>query len=139
MGKHKNMTFVFTSLLSTSFGWLNRAIGSFNTIMFELAATIPNLRFFDAHQVLMSRPISTSGSNIPVIRSDGDGIHITFAARKLVTTELVKGLDIIACHREGVPVSDHLHHWKWPLRPSYVCKLNRDWSKFGDSIVRGKG
>ena len=44
--KHKKTTFVFTSLLSTSFGWLNRAIGSFNTIMFELAATVPNLKFF---------------------------------------------------------------------------------------------
>ena len=107
--------------------------------MFELAATVPNLKFFDAHQVLMSRPISSSGSTVPVIKSDGDGVHITFAARKLVTTELVKGLDVIACHREGVPVSDRLHHWNWPLRPLYVYKLNTDWSKFGNIIVTGKG
>jgi hypothetical protein len=137
--KHKNTSFVFTSLLSTKHEWLNRAVGSFNRYMYELAAEVPNLTFFDTHQVLLRSSLSMPWSRTPVIRPNDDGIHITFEARKLATTQLVNGLEVIVSQREGRPVSDRLHGWHWPLRPCFAHKVTSDWNKFGGAIVREKG
>ena len=74
-----------------------------------------------------------------VIRPNDDGIHITFEARKLVTTQLVNGLDVIVSQREHRPVTDRLHGWRWPLRSSFAQKMSLDWSKLGGAIIREKG
>ena len=137
--RNRNTNFVFTALLSTSHGWLNRAIGSFNRYMFELAAELPNLAFFDSHQVLMSNPISRGTSKTPVLRPNADGVHITFDARKLVTTQLINGLNIIAAGREGRQVSNRLHGWNWPLRPAYLALVDSNWRKYGSAIAKSKG
>ena len=118
---NKNTTFVFNSILHTSHGWLNEAIDTFNGIMFNVSLNVCNFTFFDSHSVLVSSPISKprSASNVGVIAKDDDGVHITFAARRLITDQLVNGLHMLACGREGKHVTDRVHGWTWPLRREY--------------------
>ncbi len=119
-----NTTFVFTSILSTAHGWLNGAIGAFNRHMFELSTKVPNLTFFDSHHVLVNSPITSVRSRTSVIVPGGDGVHITFDARKLVTDELINGLSAIARGVDGKLSNDvGLCRWRWPLRPAYRCML----------------
>jgi len=127
--KHQGTSFVFTALLSTAHGWLNKAAASFNRYMFDLSTRVPNLSFFDSHQVLLSSPLSRPRSRVPVIRSDGDGVHITFDARRLVTSQLVNALDIIVASREHKSLPDRLYGWNWPLRTAFTSKPNSRWGK----------
>ena len=123
---NKNTTFVFNSILSTSHEWLNDAIDSFNRIMFDVSLRVSNFSFFDSHAVLLDSPISgpRSARNVGVIDKDDDGIHITFVARRLVTDQLVNGLHMLACGREGKPVTDRVHGWVWPLRRQFWDLVN---------------
>ena len=118
--KHKNTTFVFLSILSTGYDWLNTAVSRFNEYMFDLAAKIPNLLFFDSHQVILSSPLCRLGARYTVLRRDGDGVHITFDARKIITNELVRGIEAIAAGREGKHVNSR--GWMWPIRQNFVRK-----------------
>ena len=135
---HKNTNFVFTSLLSTAYDWLNVAIGSFNRFMFKLAAELPNLAFFDSHQILLSSPMSRSNSKTLVLQPNADGVNITFEARKLVTSQLINGLDVIVAGRESRPVNHRLFGWKWPLRLSFLSMVDRTLTVFGGGIARAK-
>ena len=119
-GKHKNTTFVFMSILSTGYDWLNTAVSRFNEYMFELAAKVPNLLFFDSHQVILDSSLCRPGARYTVLRRDGDGVHITFEARKLVTNQLVRGIESIAAGREGKHVGSR--GWRWPIRQNFVRK-----------------
>ena len=77
--------FVFNSiLLSRQYPWLNREIDQFNHYMYELACDIPNLFYFDSHNLLRLSNIQKR-----VWLSSGNGIHITLDAKKLVARELV--------------------------------------------------
>ena len=51
---YSNTMFVFSSVLHTKHKWLNAVIDCFNQIMFELSATVPNLRFLDTHKAIRS-------------------------------------------------------------------------------------
>ncbi|MCP4259052.1 MAG: hypothetical protein GY774_16325, partial [Planctomycetes bacterium] len=136
--RNRDTTFVFTALTSTAYGWLNRAIGSFNRIMFDLATQLPNMAFFDTHQVLLRSPISKPWSRVPVLRPNDDGVHLTFEARRLVTSQLINGLGVIVLGREGRPVEDRLHGWNWPLRYAYyVSSLPTGRSKFSTFVKKG--
>lgn len=118
---NKHTTFVFNSILHTSHDWLNDAIDNFNRIIFDVSLKVSNLTFFDSHSVLLNSSISgpRSQHNVGVLAKDDDGIHITFEARRLVTDQLVNGLHMLACGREGRHVTDRVHGWNWPLRREY--------------------
>ena len=117
--KYRSTTFVFSSILSTGRGGLNAAVGEFNKVMFELCTRVPNMAFFDSHSVVLSNGMSSPSSRVKVIRPDGDGIHISFDARRLITDQLVNGVELLARRREGLTASGRLQGWQWPLRPSY--------------------
>ena len=124
--KHKHTSFIFTSILSTNHQWLNNAIGRFNKFMSDLANEVSNMSFFDSHHVLLNSSFSTPWSRVPVIRSDGDGIHITFEARKLITNQLVNGLEVIVADRECRTVPVRLQGWTWPVRFNFRHRLRTD-------------
>ena len=58
--------------------------------------------FFDSHHVLLDSSLTKPWSKVPVIRSDGDGIHITFEARKLIMNHLVNGLELMVADGSSV-------------------------------------
>ena len=120
--QNPHTTFIFSALLHTKFAWLNKACSDFNDMMFELATSVPNLSFFDAHEVLTSA-ISSAPLPFRVINPDDDGIHITFKARRVVTDQLANGVEYIASKREGVQIS-RLQGWHWPLRAQYRHKFH---------------
>ena len=120
--KHKHTSFIFTSILSTNHRWLNNAIGQFNKFMSDLASEVSNLSFFDSHHVLLNSSLTKPWSKVPVIRSDGDGIHITFEARKLITNHLVNGLELIVADRECRPMPPRQQGWTWPIRLNFRPK-----------------
>ena len=93
----------------------------FNRIMFDVSLKVNNFSFFDSHSVLLNNPISAprSARNVGVLARDDDGIHVTFEARKLITDQLVNGLHLLACGREGRQVTDRVHGWRWPLRREF--------------------
>ena len=86
--------------------------------MFELSRNLPNLRFFDSHQVLLT------GNLREVYVRDGSGVHITLEARKLITSELVNGLiyRLPAGRRDDSRLP---RGWRWPLRRSYAEAFER--------------
>ena len=112
-------TFIFNSLLYTGHAWLNEEIDEFNRIMFDLSLTIPNFYFFDSSAVIESSPLSRRWDSV-IQRSDPRHVHITLAARRLISDELVKGVDLVC---RGVEKA-HLRTWTWPLRPSFAAKLH---------------
>ena len=122
--KYKNTVFIFNSLLLTKLDWVNTEILEFNRIMFELSIDIPNLYFFDSHDILMNGKLK---SVIEENRNDrrGNGIHITLEAKKLVTRQLVNGVAYLQVVRIGGRVMDslRLRSWYWPLRNSFLRKL----------------
>ena len=133
--RHTNTTFVFNSVLHTMHAWLNREINSFNRIIFELSLTIPNLRFFDSHEALMRDRISRVESNV-IEPSDNRGTHITFAAKKLITNQLVSGIELIVGRRSGMYRGSSIRGWTWPLRSEYVVIFRRIAASFTAEDVR---
>ena len=75
--------FVYNSILLTKLGWLNTEITEFNKIMYGLCRSIPNLTFFNSHQLLRESRLSY------VVDPRGNGVHVTLDAKKLVTRNLV--------------------------------------------------
>ena len=115
-----NTTFIFNSILYTGHSWLNEEIDEFNRIMFDLSLRVPNLFFFDSSAVIESSPLSRRWDSV-IQRSDPRLVHITLAARRLISDELVKGVDLVC---RGVEKA-HLRTWSWPLRPSFADRLSR--------------
>ena len=113
--KHPNTTFVFNSILSTSFGWLNEEIAEFNRIMFELSLELDNMLFFDSHAILIDSPMRRTG--VLETRKDygANGCHITQAAKRLVIDELVRAL----AFRSDITSGRTPRRYVWPLRPAY--------------------
>ena len=117
--KHPNTTFVFNSILLTSFGWLNKEIDEFNKIMFQLSLELDNMLFFDSHAVLMDSPLRPAGVLETRKEYGANGCHITFAAKRLVTDELIRALVFRNAVLTG-KVSDRTSRkYVWPLRPSF--------------------
>ena len=85
--KHINTNFIFNSIThSRDKAWLNREIDTFNHHMYELSRRVPNLSFFDSHQMIKS-------VNPDIVwerseRSD-NGIHLCFNVRKMIVRGMV--------------------------------------------------
>ena len=82
--------------------------------------------------------MSRGNSKTLVLQPNADGVHITFEARKLVTSQLINGLDVIVAGRESRPVNHRLFGWKWPLRLSFLSMVDRTLTVFGGGIARAK-
>ena len=111
-----NTTFVFNSILLTSYDWLNEEITEFNRIMFELSFQHSNMIFFDSHEILMNSPLIPGGVIERRKEYGGNGCHITFAAKRLVSNELITGLTCLALSRSGQVKTRKLQQWSWPIR-----------------------
>jgi alkylated DNA repair dioxygenase AlkB len=103
--KHRNTTFIINSLLHTRHGWLNDEVDIFNYTVYQLATTIPNLEFFNSHAVIIRSPISRNIDHV-LLRDDPRGMHLTFAAKRLITDRLVEACVFYIDH----PSSGHHHH-----------------------------
>ena len=121
--RYQATTFLLSSVLETNHGWLNEWIGQFNLAMFEAAAKIPNVFFFDAHCVLVNDPISDPKSAHNIFRPNDD-IHITDEARRVVTDQLALGIKfLVSLNHDLFDVARGiLRKWEWPLR-SYFREL----------------
>ena len=116
--KYPKTTFVYNSMLYTGHFWLNQEIEEFNKIMFNLSLRVPNLFFFDSSAVIESSPLSRRWDSV-IQRTDPRHVHITLAARRLISDELVKGADLVCRGRDEA----HLQNWLWPLRPGFAAML----------------
>ena len=87
---HPKTQFIFNSVLLTKFDNLNKEILKFNGFMRDVCSRVANLNYFDSHNVLITSGIRN------VINSNGNGIHITFEARKAVTKSLATKLRLMA-------------------------------------------
>ena len=137
--RYPDTTFIFSSILHTKQDWLNDQIDELNKIMFELSVTTPNMRFFDGHQALVNDPLSVRLSNV-ITAQDKHGQHLTFAARKLVTDQLIKGIEQLAIKTGGVnnnkQPSSNVKAWSWPLRERFVRIFRRIASSYTRGNVR---
>ena len=93
---HPKTHFLFNSLLLTKFDWLNREIDRFNDYMFDICKGVHNLTYFDSHAVL--KTANLGAVLFPSERNGryGNGVHITFEARKAVTRALASKLRSLA-------------------------------------------
>ena len=106
----RNTSLVFNSILLTTYDWLNDEITEFNRIMFELSFQHSNMIFFGSHEILMN-------SLMPGERRQECGAAaVTFAAKPLVTSELITGLTCLALSRSGQVKTRKLQQWSWPIR-----------------------
>ena len=116
--KHRQTTFVYNSMLYNGHRWLNGQVDEFNKIMFELSLDVPNLFFFNSSSVIERSPLSHKWSNV-IKANDPRKLHITLAARRLITDQLVKGVDLVSRVRD----IRELKNWTWPLRPHFAEQL----------------
>ena len=133
--KYENTMFIFCSVLHTKHQWLNGEIDRFNQIMFELSITIPNMRFLDTHHAIVSDRLSDRTSNI-LNPNDKNGTHLTLAAKKLVTNELVFAVELIAGRRLGLIKGSKVRGWSWPLRKLYVTIFREIAHKLTNGVMR---
>ena len=110
--KYPKTTFIFNSILRTKFDWLNVEVDDFNKEIFEMSLSprCENLWYFDSHHIL-----TQINNRVRVFLPNGNGIHITFAAKKHVSWSLVQCIKLLAKSR---PVSG-----QWPLRPCFLRYL----------------
>ena len=113
--KHSGTTFIFNSVLHTRHRWLNEEIDNFNRMMFELSFHAPNLKFFDSHDVLLNNRLSRRTADV-IQSSDPRGVHITHAARHLISDNLVLATDDMDCTRKKRALHPRLRRWSWPIR-----------------------
>ena len=118
--KYPNTKFIFCSILSTRFESLNNEISEFNRMIFDLSLRVANLWFFDSHYVLCTSNLKD------ILDPAGNGIHITIAAKKLISRELVNCIGHVGGSR-----SARFRLWRWPLRDYFydlqaACARGRD-------------
>ena len=107
-------TFVFSSLLRTRMPWLNRSVGEFNSLIFDLSLQVKkwgnyNLLFLDADCSLDPRRSLTPR---------GNGVHITHDAKKHYSFTLSSCLSLLTntpLHRPG---------FTWPLRSEFMTRVH---------------
>ena len=119
--KHPHTKFIFNSVLNvhSKLGWLNNEINAFNSIMYALSMDIPNMAFFDSHNVLVNDHISRTLGGVIDLR-EKRGIHITWQAKKLITEHLVNAVDLTWHIANRKPVSGRLASWQWPVRQHFT-------------------
>ena len=118
LAKHSHTDFIFTAIVHTKFAWLNKAIDTFNSIMFDLSLNHKNFTVFDSHAVILNDRISTHITN--VIDPNGNGCHLTLAAKKLITSQLVRAVELVATTKRRARLPSHFRGWFWPLREEFV-------------------
>ena len=101
--KYNNCTFIFNSLLNTTYGWVNQASQAFNNFIFRLSLQLENLWFFDFASKLHPDTY---------INSRGNGIHITLQSQRIFTRLLTTCIPLF---ERPVPDIRQL----WPLRHQY--------------------
>jgi hypothetical protein len=116
--RNPNTHFIFNSLLYTKHHWLNAEVCSFNKIMFQMSLAIPNLRFLDTHEALMDSDLRRHRKVLE--QSDPRGTHLTFEAKKLVTSQLVNAVELTVGRRTGTITGSTVRNWSWPLRSEFV-------------------
>jgi alkylated DNA repair dioxygenase AlkB len=117
--RHPGTTFIYNSVLHTRYHrWLNNEIDAFNRIMFELSFHVPNLKFFDSHEVLRNDRLSRRTTDV-IQASDPRGTHITHPARHLISDHLVMAADDVDCGRKKKALTPRLRRWSWPIRQEF--------------------
>ena len=133
--KNSKTTFIFNSLLHTRHEWLNDEIDTFNNLIFELSCTIPNLRFFDSHHVLMTDSICRRVDFV-IDRQDQRGTHLTFAAKRLIGTQLVNAIELLDGRQSGKITGYSVTGWIWSYRSSYVATFRAIARSYSTGNVR---
>ncbi len=114
--KYPETTFIFNSLLSTKFSWLTPESTKVNRAMFDMSMRITNLWFFDSHHICMM--IKQRGRI--VLDPDGNGIHLTFLARREISHCLIRCIGEL--NRRSTTIQRF-----WPLRREYFSLLRNSW------------
>ncbi len=101
---HPKTQFIYNSILLTKFNRLNEQIVRFNDYIKALSKDyIPNLLYFDSHAVVNKalRQSKTLTVYYPKERDSkyGNGVHITFEARRIITRELANMLRYLTRNR----------------------------------------
>ena len=133
--KNPDTTFIYSSILHTKQDWLNCEIDEFNRIMFELSVTVPNMRFFDSHQALVNDRLSNKIDNV-IMPADKHGQHLTFAAKKLFSDQLVMAIKMVVGRRQGHINRSMIRGWSWPLREKFVRIFRQIAANFTVNVVR---
>jgi hypothetical protein len=118
LAKHPKTDFIFTAIVHTKFDWINKAIDKFNSIMFDVSLNHSNFTVFDSHAVLLHNTISDRVENI--IDPRGNGCHLTLAAKRLITSQLVRAVELVATTKRGARLPSHFRGWFWPLRDEFM-------------------
>ena len=92
-----NTTFVFNSILLTSYDWLNEEITEFNRIMFELSFQHSNMIFFDSHEILMNSPLIPGGVISGPTHNKGRTLDLMLTNSKNFVTEINVSPDCYLC------------------------------------------
>ena len=131
--KYESTIFLYSSILETKHDWLNKWIYEFNWTMFEFAAKVSNLFFFDAHCVLEKESISDSNKERNIFRDD---VHITDTARRVVTNDLALGIRLIVNlnHERYEQARTQLKSWHWPLRTHFLEQRRSFMAEFYGAI-----
>ena len=119
--KYPKTVFIFNSLLSTKFGWLNSEILSLNTNVFNLSIQPnSNVWFFDSHHIALTQ--SRHGMQVLERGTRRDnGVHLTYRMSDEIRHVIAKCINV--CCREN----QHVLHSIWPLRPEYRHIANNRW------------
>ena len=102
--------------------------------MFELSLVTKNFVFFDSSAVLSDHPISARWDNVIEPR-DPRRLHITRAARVVITDHLVNSIDLLCRRAAGKPLPTTLRNWYWPLRSEFAHELPRLRENLGQRAV----
>lgn len=134
--RHEDVTFIFSSVLYTKQDWLNHEIAEFNNIMFELSVTVPNLRFLDTHQSILNDRKAGKIDKV-IMPQDSNGQHLTLAAKKACSIQLVNAVTFLVGRRQGLTDKRSSNKdWSWPLRELYVRLFRRIAASYIRSGVR---
>ena len=120
--KFPQTKFIFNSVLLTrDYGWCNDEVKCLNTILHNVSRQTENLYFFDSDGIMASRipymrnksfyeegrKTSLSDGSMRDARSN-NGVHITLEMRRLIISELVKGVGFMSGCR-----SDRFRSCNW--------------------------
>ena len=101
---YPNTIFVFNSVLSTRYNWLNREISFINDSVFKLSLSLNNLWFFDSHHIV-------NNVDYEVLERHHD-IHITITAKKHISSVIRRCILDLHIHSPNTG-------YHWPLRPHF--------------------
>ncbi len=115
--KYPNTVFVYNSILTTKYQWLNIEINKLNIDIFNLSLEDYrcNLWFLDTHHVAL-----TSARNGLLILEEGfrskraNGVHITYWASNVIRKVIFECLQNLIQGNSSTPIAT------WPLRAQFT-------------------